>query len=160
MKNVIAGSTAEHLAAAGKDFVPSGSGDPAELASALQCLVLPEGSLPYIRVCLAHPFTPKLDLLQAPLGVCEDSRCFWAGLEQCPVDVAELPTHRDMGEALPWGKGQIHHRATWPVGAGAFGKQTGCCAGDRFACSASADVLPLNGVAKLSGDARASWPLS
>lgn len=148
------------MAAAGKDFVPPGSGDPAELGSSLQRLVLPEGSLPYVCVCLAHLFKLNLDLQQAPLGVCEDNWCFWAGLKQCPVDMAELPTHRDMEEALPWGKGRIHHRAARPVGAGGFGKQAGRCAGDRFPWRASADVLPLNGVAKLSGDARASWPLS
>lgn len=92
----------ERLTAAWKGFVPPGFGDPGELGSTLQCLALPEDSLPYVRVCLAHLLKPNLGLQRAPLGVCGDSRCFWPGLEQCPVDTAELPTHGDVGEVLPW----------------------------------------------------------
>jgi len=92
----------ERLTATWKDFVPPGFGDPAELGSSLQCLALPEESLP----CLCAPGSPAQAQFGSPVGSfwrgCGDSRCFQPGLEQCPVDMAELPTHGDTGEVLPW----------------------------------------------------------
>lgn len=49
----------ERLTAAGNEFVPPGSGDPAELQSSLQHLALPEKSLPYVHVCLAYQLKPN-----------------------------------------------------------------------------------------------------
>lgn len=80
--------------AASKEFVPPSFGDPAELGSTSELLALPEESLPCVCVFLAHLLQLCLDLQMAPLG---DMGLWvllaWSGDQ-------ELPTHRDMQQAL------------------------------------------------------------
>lgn len=65
------------------------------------------------RACLVSvPGSPSPAQLGSPDGFFRgygDSRCFWPGLEQRPVDLAELPTHRDMEQVLL-------RRARFPIG--------------------------------------------
>ena len=143
----------ERLTAAWKDFVPPGFGDLAELGSTLQRLALPEERLPYVRVCLAHPLKLKLGLQRAPLGVCGDSRCFWPGLEQCPVDMAELPTHGDTGEIPPW-----RGRARSTIGQQAQREQVPL-ESEQVCLECICRCAPSYGLVKLSGDACASSAL-